>query len=105
VAAAHAPQAGLGVAVESIAGARAIEVAHRTRKHTYVGGREIESLRPGGGHDVHRIAREEQLAVVHGRGDEGSQPRDVTLEDLALVDLASVFVPHAIVQLVPEPGV
>ena len=43
--------------------------------------------------------------MLHRLGDIGAQPRHVTLEDLAFLDLAPVRIEHAGVQFVPEAGI
>src|SRR6266545_1539660 len=78
-------QTGIGVGVEQRAVSALQVLGERLAEHLYVGDRQIQSLCPGCGDDVHRVPGQIEPPVLHRRGDEAAQRRDRLLDHRPLL--------------------
>src|SRR5438876_4992554 len=80
-------QAAGGIRIQQLLATAPVPLDERLREQTHVRNREVEPFRSSRRHDVARVAREKEPAVLERLDDEAPHPRDALLEDGPLGEL------------------
>src|SRR5215469_2337027 len=73
-------QASLRIRIQQIPPPRFVELFNRPSQHSYIGHRQIQSLRARRRHDVRRISRQKQTPVPHGLDHKAAHARHPFLQ-------------------------